>query len=60
MSRLIADSLDKTTLKPIKNPFKNTPYENLSFWQRRNIPKYSDEDRPLNEILRNFWNGKFD
>ena len=60
MSRVIADSLDKNTLMPTKNPFIGTPYEKLSFWQRVNLPEYSDEERPLKEILRNFWNGKFD
>ncbi len=60
ISRVIADSLDKNTLMPIRNPFIGTPYEKLSFWQRVNIPKYSDEERPLKEILRNFWNGKFE
>lgn len=60
MSKIIADSLDKTTLMPIRNPFIGTSYENLSFWQRVNIPNYSDEERPLNEILRHFWDGKFD
>ena len=52
--------LDKETLMPTKNPFKGTPYEKLSFWQRVNIPNCSDDERSLNEILRNFWNGKFE
>lgn len=56
----IVDSLDKETLMPTRNPFIDTPYENLSFWQRMKIPNYPDKDRPLKEILRNFWNGKFD
>jgi hypothetical protein len=60
MSKIIAESLDPKTLNITKNPFIGTPYENLSFWQRVNIPNYSDEERPLNEILRHFWNGKFD
>lgn len=62
MSRLITNSLDKETLMPIRNPFIGTAYEDLRFWQpkRIKIPIYSDEDRPLIEILRNFWNGKFD
>lgn len=60
MSKIIAESLDPKTLNTTKNPFIGTPYENLSFWQRANIPNYSDEERPLNELLRNFWNGKFD
>lgn len=60
MAKVIADSLDKETLMPTKNPFISTPYENLSFLQRVNIPNYSDEERPLSEILRHFWDGKFD
>lgn len=60
MSRSVVGSLDRTTLIPIKNPFIGTPYERLSLWRRINIPYYIDEQRPLTEILRNFWNGKFD
>lgn len=60
MSWVIAESLDPKTLLPTRNPFIGTPYENLSFWQKVNIPNYMDEERPLNEILRRFWNGKFD
>jgi len=60
MAKVIANSLEKTTLIPTKNPFIGTPYEKLSFWQRVNIQDYSDEKRPLNEILRHFWNGKFE
>lgn len=62
MSRTIVRSLDKETLMPTKNPFVNSPYEKLYFWQpkRIKIPIYSDQDRPLQEILRNFWNGKFE
>lgn len=58
-SRDITRCLDEQTLMPIENPFIGTPYEQLSFWQRINIPYYSDEQRPLSEILRNFWNWKF-
>lgn len=60
MSKVISKSLDAETLIPTKNPFVSTPYENLSFWQRIDIPNYSDEKRPLKEILRRFWNGKFE
>lgn len=60
MAKVIVDSLDAKTLMPTKNPFIGTPYEKLSFWQRVNLPEYSDEQRPLSEILRRFWNGKFD
>ena len=60
MSRIIANSLDKETLMPTKNPFINTPYEKFYFWQSKKTPIYQEKDRALNEILRNFWNGKFD
>lgn len=60
MSRTIVSSLDKDTLKPTRNPFIATPYENLPIWKRIIIPYYTDEERPLKEILRNFWNGKFE
>ena len=56
--RVIVNVLDKETLMPTRNPFIGTPYEKLHFWQR--APKYSGKDKFLNEILRNFWNGKFD
>lgn len=55
--RIIA-SLDKESLTPVRNPFTETPYEKLHFWQK---PKYPNEDkRQLQEILRRFWNGQFD
>lgn len=60
MSKHIADSLEEKTLNPIKNPFIGTPYENLSFKEKIKIPYYLDEERPLDEILRDIWNGKFD
>lgn len=60
MSRTIINSLDKETLLPIKNPFIDTPYENLSISQRVDLPVYSDQDRPLKEILRYIWNGKLE
>lgn len=60
MSRTIAECLDKETLMPKRNPFVGTPYENLSIGQRIRIPYYNDAQRPLPEILRNFWNGNFD
>jgi len=59
MSRSVVGSLDRNTLVPIRNPFVGTPYERFSLWQRINTPYYTDEQRPLTEILRNFWNGKF-
>lgn len=60
IARVIVESLDKTTLQPTRNPFIGTSYEKLSLWQKADIPNYSDEERPLKEILRNFWNGKFE
>lgn len=51
----LIDSIDRETLKPIKDPFIGTPYEKGVIGQ-----EYSDRERPLPEILRNFWNGKFD
>lgn len=60
MPRIIASSLDQETLIPAGNPFIGTPYENLSFWQRVNLtPHDKNEEISLHEILRNFWNGKF-
>lgn len=60
MAKIITDSLEGTTLIPTKNPFIGTPYENLSFWQRINLPEPTNEEERLKEILRNFWNGKFE
>lgn len=62
MSRTIVDALDKDTLTLTRNPFIGTPYENPPFWQRKrtNILDCSDLERPLPEILRRFWNGKFE
>lgn len=59
MSRITVNSLNKETLLPESNPFIGTPYEKLSFWKRINIPYYQLEEKPLIEILRDFWNGKF-
>lgn len=58
--RVIVSVLDKETLIPTKNPFIGTPYEKLSFLQRAKISDYPDGERPLQEVLRNFWNGRFD
>lgn len=60
MPRVITNIFDKETLMPTRNPFIGTPYENLSFLQRVDIPNYPDSERPLQEILRRFWIGKFD
>lgn len=51
----IIASLDKETLLPTKNPFIGTAYE-----KKASTKKYPDKKRPLEEILRNFWNGKFE
>lgn len=58
LPRVIAPCLEAETLSPTKNPFIGTPYEKLHFWQR--TQKNLDNNDSLNEILRNFWNGKFD
>jgi len=59
--KVIVSVLDKETLMPTKNPFIGTPYENLSFWQRVNLPAHDkNEELSLHEILRNFWNGRFE
>lgn len=60
MPRIIVDSLDKETLSPIKNPFIGTSYEDLTLWKKLNRQQSIDADRPLKEILRDFWNGNFD
>lgn len=61
MSKTITESLDKNTIHPNKQPFIDTAFEKLFFWQpkRIKIPVYSDEERPLIEIIRSFWNGDF-
>lgn len=59
MPRVVISALNEETLMPTINPFIGSPYEELSFWKRVNISDYSDEERPLKEILRRFWNGKF-
>lgn len=58
ISKRIADSVDKETLMPTQNPFASTPYGKIPFW--RKTPKYNGPNDSLNEILRNFWNGKFE
>jgi len=60
ISRVLIDALDKEALIPTRNPFIGTPFKPLSFWQILKTPNYSDEARPQQEILRRFWNGKFD
>lgn len=62
VSKTISKSMEKDFNFPKTNPFIDTPYERLFFWQpkRIKIPVYTDEERPLKEILRNFWNGVFD
>ena len=56
LSSRIAQSIDRVTLLPTKNPFAKLPYKegDLSLYQKLQM-KFS----PLNKILRNFWNGKF-
>lgn len=56
----IINTLNKENLKPLQNPFLGTPYEKLSLKQRKNLTEGLNKERSLNEILRDFWNGKFD
>lgn len=55
MSKVISDVLDNDTLTPTRNPFIGTPYNRKHFWQKTPI-----DSNPLNNILRNFWNGRFE
>lgn len=57
----IIDSLDKDTLKPVKNPFKESPYVDKSIFEKLGLKHNKQkEEILLDEILRNFWNGKFE
>lgn len=56
----IIEALDKENLKPLQNPFLGTPYEKLPLRQRENLTEDLNKERSLNEILKDFWNGKFD
>lgn len=58
--RLIIGALDKETLTPVENPFLGSSYEKIGFLKSLNMPVSIDSDRPLKDILRNFWNGNFD
>lgn len=51
----IIASLDRETLAPVKNPFIGTAYEKGMVSR-----EYSDKEISLQEILRHFWNGKFE
>lgn len=61
MSKTITESLDRNKIQPNKHPFIDKAFEKQFFWQpkRIRIPIYSDKERPLTEIIRNFWNGNF-
>lgn len=50
LSRRILDCSNKTNLTLVKNPIKNSPYNNSIFPMTKKIDR----------ILRRFWNGKFD
>lgn len=51
----IIGSLDKENLTLVRNPFIGTPYE-----QGIVGSEHSDKELPLQEILRRFWNGRFE
>lgn len=56
LSRRIANSIDKENLIPAKNPLTGVPYQkDLSKFQKLQL-KLS----PINNTLRNFWNGSFE
>lgn len=55
MPKKIVSALDES-LNITKNPFKNTPYEKSPLIQRLNN---NYPNTPLDNILRNFWNGNF-
>lgn len=60
MSKIIADCIDNETLMPKTNPFLSSPYEDLTISQKiKFFNKKRKNDLSLEEILRNFWNGKF-
>lgn len=60
MPRLIVNSLDGATLMPTKNPFIGTPYDRLSFLQKINSTQKNKQELPLEMLMKDFWNGKFD
>lgn len=51
----IVDAMDKENLTLMRNPFIGTPYE-----QDIVGSEHSNKERPLQEILRHFWNGRFE
>lgn len=55
----IVNSLDPETLVPIKNPFVNSPYKKQTLLKRKPQNNQVDENKLLNHLLRQFWNGKF-
>lgn len=59
--RYIVKALDEKSLLPMRNPFINTPYGNTSFWQlfRRKINVNTDKDVQFDQLLNDFWNGKY-
>ncbi len=56
LSKRIANSIDKDSLIPVKNPFAGSPYQDNSSF----IKKMQLKLNPLNEMLKNFWNGTFE
>lgn len=58
--RLIAKTLDKKTLMPTRNPFVDSPYDDLQINNKAKFYFFLKQDTKLNKILKNIWNGKFD
>lgn len=56
----VVNTLDSKTLIPIKNPFINSPYEKQTLLKRKPQNNQVNENKLLNHLLKQFWNGKFD
>jgi len=61
ITKRTADVLDKKTLLPTSNPFAHSPY-NASYINDAKTTSFikSNKNRSLEELLNDFWNGKFD
>jgi len=61
ITKRTVDVLDKETLLPKSNPFANSPY-NGSYIHQAKIPSFlkQNKNKSLEELMNDFWNGKFD
>lgn len=60
MSKTIIGSLDKETLLPTRNPFVGTSYEQLPMLRRTIQSLKLNSFKSTKEVIRDFWNGKFE